>query len=212
MKHFALAQKKDVDCPVGMLNAVLYDKFYDGKVIDRVEYGNFNWYSGSGYKNGVQTYMPFPDGLVLIAKDKTYDFDIRGDSGKFYIVSESFVELANSLNCEFDGCNRIEVRGRSGETLTPKKYWVVRFKYYNFADVVDLSASAFGGEPGLIKIKKLTIKKEFSASLFRIKDLSSSNDAVFCSEQFHERVVQLRFKGVDFMDLAITNWPGFRIV
>lgn len=212
MKHYALAQKKDRGCPIGMLNAALYDRFYDRSEIDKVEYGNFNWYSGSGYKNGVQTYEPFPDGLVLISKDKLYDFDIRSDSGKFYIASESFIDLARSLGCEFDGCNKIEVRSRDGSSIAEKRYFVVRFKYCEFSDVVDQGNSAFGGEPKLIKLKKLTIRPEVSAALFRIKNLSSSNDAVFCSERFQEGAVQRGFKGVDFIDLDVAAWPGFRIV
>ena len=213
MNFFVLTQMKDSGCPIGMLDGALYDRFYDSSTLKSVDHGAFNWYAGSGYKDGVQTFAPFPDGLVLITKDRGYEFDIRAMGSNFYIVSARFVEAVDAANARFESCKPIDVRDRQGNEATATKYYAARFVYRDRTEVLDESQSSLFGEDGILKIRRLMIRQDVSEPAFRIKDLYPSYDGVFCSDAFRQAADRLGgLRGTGFEDLETAAWPGFRIV
>ena len=213
MKFFVLTQQKAPGGPVGMLDGALYDRFYDSSKLKSVDHGAFNWYAGSGYKDGVQTFAPFPDGLVFITKDRGYDFDIRAVGSNFYIVSARFVEAADVANVRFESRKPIDVRDRKGNEATATKYYAARFVYRDRTEVIDEPQSSLFGEDGILKIRRLTIRQDVSESAFRIKDLYPSYDGVFCSDAFRQSADRIGgLRGTGFEDLETAAWPGFRIV
>lgn len=213
MKFFVLTQKKAPGCPLGMLDGALYDRFYDSSKLKSVDHGAFNWYAGSGYKDGVQTFAPFPDGLVWITKERGYEFDIRAMGSNFYIVSARFVEVAEAANVSFESHKPIEVRDRQGGEATQTKYYAARFVYRDRSEVLDESQSSLFGEDGVLKIRRLTIRQDVSEPAFRIKDLFPSYDGVFCSDAFRQHADRLGgLRGTGFEPLDAAVWPGFRIV
>jgi hypothetical protein len=213
MRYFVLTQKKDSGCPVGMLDGALYDRFYESAMIDFVDHGALNWYSGSGYKNGVQIFEPFPEGMVLITKDHGYEFDIRAMGSNFHIISEKFVAVAEKAKVIFESCKRIEVRDRQGNEVSTNEYYAARFLYRDRSEVLDETQSALFGEEGILKIKHMRMNQNLSDPAFRLKDLYPSYDGIFCSEIFYQCADSLGgLRGAGFEDIEAASWPGFRII
>lgn len=212
-EFFVLTQKKAPGCPIGMLDGALYDRFYDSSTLKSVDHGAFNWYAGSGYKDGFQTFAPFPDGLVLITKDRGYEFDIRAMGSNFYIVSSTFIQVANAANVTFESCKPIKMLDRQGNEATTTKYHAARLVYRGRSEVLDEARSSLFGEDGILKIKQLRIREDVSEAAFRIKGLYPSYDGIFCSDLFRQRADHAGgLRGVGFEDLETAAWPGFRIV
>ena len=115
MEYYVLSQKEEPGCPAGFLQADLYDKFYSDT--KGVEHGFFPWYAE---KIHYKTHTPYPEGMVLISKDKFYDFDIRSVA-RFYIVSDDFMSVCSDLGVGVTDAVAIQVVSKGGEKISSKK-------------------------------------------------------------------------------------------
>ncbi|UQS17668.1 hypothetical protein [Pseudomonas sp. HS6] len=205
MNYYVLSQKKDVGCPIGILFADLFDKYYPNT--KGVEFGFFPWYAEKG-KPGPRT--PFPEGMVLISKDKHYDFDIRSVSKFFYVVSDEFLAICNKVNVNIVDSVRIEVVSEAGERISSKNYNAVLFDEMDVRKNCD-PASTFVEENGRpVRFKKLILPDEWDLDIFKYRRLVSGSDSLICSQSFKDLAIDL--KGVEFTPLETVVWSGIRRV
>ncbi|MFF7108622.1 Imm43 family immunity protein [Pseudomonas sichuanensis] len=202
MKYFVISQAEAAGAPLGFLNAALYDKYY--KDSKGVEYGYFPWYAE---RRGSEKHTPFPPGMVLISKDESYSFDIRGVAG-FYIASDNLLQVCSGLSTGVKDCASIEVVDSSGQKISEKNYNAV---YIDGLDVRDFAApeSAFIEQDGLIfRIKRLVMKKEVGLDLFRFKGLHAGSGTLICSERFADSAVDLQ--GITLQPMESIIWSQVR--
>lgn len=202
MEYYVLSQKEESGCPVGFLRADLYDKFYPNT--KGVEFGFFPWYAE---KINYKVHAPYPEGMVLISKDKFYDFDIRSIS-RFYIVSDEFLSICKVLDVEVTDNVSIQVVSTNGECISSRQYNAVLFKELDARSDTDL-ASTFIEEDGLIfRFKKLILPESFKYDLFKFKGLISGSNTLICSSAFKARATGL--KGVEFTPLENVIWSAVK--
>ncbi|MFJ7313073.1 Imm43 family immunity protein [Pseudomonas sp. NPDC098747] len=198
MEYYVLSQKEEPGCPAGLLHADLFDKFYPNT--KGVEFGFSPWYAE---KINYKVHTPYPEGMVLISKDKHYDFDIRSVA-RFYIVSDDFMAACKGLDVEVADCVAIEVVSKSGQPISSRKYNAVLFKELDARSDTD-PASTFIEEDGLIfRFKKLMLPESFKKDLFKFKGLISGSNTLICSGAFKERAAGL--KGIEFTPLENIIW------
>lgn len=203
MRFYVLSQKEEVGCQVGMLSAALYDKYYPSA--DDVEYGLFPWYAEKG-RVAIRT--PFPDGMVLISKDKNYEFDIRSISRFFYIASDEFLAVCRGLNVLIVDSARIEVFSTKGENIFSKKYNAVLFEELDPRKDTDPLSSFVEDNGRPVRFKKLILPSEWDLDLFKYKRMLSGSDTLICSERFKELSGNLN--GVAFTPLEDVVWSAVK--
>ncbi|ROM89392.1 Imm43 family immunity protein [Pseudomonas brassicacearum] len=202
MNYYVLSQKEEPGCPIGFLRADLYDKFYSNT--KGVEFGFFSWYAE---KIRYTTHTPFPGGMVLISKDKCYEFDVRSIS-RFYIVSDDFLSVCKELNVKLTDSVAIKVLSEAGEVISSKSYNAVLFQELDTRSNTD-PASTFIEEDGLIfRFKKLILPVDLKLDLFKYKGLISGSNTLICSQSFKDLAVD--FKGIEFTPLESVLWSAVR--
>lgn len=206
MKYYVLSQKEDFGCPLGMLDAALYDRFYTDPTI--VDYGFFSWYTR---KCEMKRGQVFPRDGVLFCRDDYYDFDIRGISRFFYVVSDAFLELCNELNVGILECAKIKVLSISGEEISSKKYNAVIFDELDAKKDSDPSSTFLKRESGRpFRIRKLVLPAQWDLDLFKYGRLISGSNSLICSERFME--LAREFKGINYTPLNTVLWSGIRAI
>lgn len=202
MKYYVLSQKEDSGCPRYMLDAALYDKFYSDTA--GVKYGSFPWYTR---KCEMRRGSVFPREGVLICGDDFYDFDVRGIPDFFYIVSDEFLALCNSLNVKIVDDAKIEVLSTSGMEISSKKYNAVLFEELDARKDSDPSSTFMEEKSGRpFRIKKLVLPSTLESDLFKYGRLISGSSSLICSERFKELAKD--FKGIDYTPLDTVLWSG----
>ncbi|MHC3822394.1 Imm43 family immunity protein [Pseudomonas sp. G3-19] len=202
MEFYVLSQKEEPGCPTGFLQADLYDKFYSDT--KDVEHGFFSWYAE---KIHYKTHTPYPEGMVLISKDKFYDFDIRSVA-RFYIVSDDFMSICSDLDVSVTDAVAIQVVSRQGQRISTKNYNAVLFEELDARSQTD-AASTFIEEDGLIfRFKKLVLPPGFKRHLFKFKGLISGSNTLICSSEFKELASGI--KGVGFTPLENVTWSAIK--
>ncbi|WP_248741315.1 MULTISPECIES: Imm43 family immunity protein [unclassified Pseudomonas] len=203
MNFYVLSQKEEQGCPVGILRADLFDRYYS--CTRDVEFGFFPWYAERG-KPGPRT--PFPEGMVLISKDENYEFDIRSVSKFFYVVSDEFLAACNSFNVNMVDSVRIDVVSEGGKCISSKHYNAVLFDELDVRTNCD-PASTFVEEKGRpIRFKKLVLAEDWKFDLFKYRRQVSGSDSLICSQVFRDAAID--FKGIDFTPLETVVWSGIR--
>lgn len=160
----------------------------------------FPWYANQALG---RPHQKFPPGLCLIVKEETpIEFEIRGDSKFFHIVSEKLVEIMKSLNVDFDDAASIDVRDPKGMAASRKQYSVALFKRVELPEALDMNQSElFPRRRGLAvdRIKKFHFRPDFACHAFQLKAMAPGHDTVYCSEEFVRLARAADFKGVDFV-------------
>ncbi|MFJ4144704.1 Imm43 family immunity protein [Pseudomonas sp. NPDC089734] len=199
MTYYVMTDKKERGCPEGLLKAALYDKFYSD--VKKIKHGYFPWYCESK-NSGSRT--PFPNGMVLIAKEKLLEFDIRSDAQFFYIASDEFLSLCERFGLGIVDQARIDVVSQTGKSISSKKYNVVLFEELDVIANTD-KASSFSSESGLIlSIKKLVLPAGWDRDIFKYKDLAGLSGSFICSQRFKDAAVGL--KGIAYTPVEDMQW------
>jgi hypothetical protein len=179
----------------------LYDTFYDEQQAKEIEYGLFPWYSN---RSMLRPHEPFLTGMCLIVKEQLIDFDVRGNSKFFHIVSQHLVDIMRELGEPFEDVQPVDVRDPNGQAISNKKYYVARFKRYDMSDVLDLTQSELfpkrGGLP-TERVKRFRVRDGFAQHAFQIKTMAPGHDTVFCSKEFVQLALSRDLKGVDFLPM-----------
>lgn len=202
MNYYVLSQKEGPGCP-SRLDAALYDKFYAD--VTHVKHGKFPWYTR---KCEMKRGSVFPENGVLICEDDFYDFDVRGVSHFFYVVSDEFLAACNDLDVDIVDCSRVKVVSVSGAEVSSKRYNAVLFNELDPKMDSDPS-STFMEEDGLpFRIKKLVLPVPWGLDLFKYGKLISGSGSLICSERFKK--LGGEFKGVDYKPLDGLIWSGVK--
>jgi hypothetical protein len=145
--------------------------------------------------------------MVLISKDKFYDFDIRSVA-RFYIVSDDFMSVCSDLDVGVTDAVAIQVVSKGGEKISSKNYKAVLFEELDARSETD-PASTFIEEDGLIfRFKKLVLPTDFKRHLFKFKGLISGSNTLICSGEF--KALAKDIKGVSFTPLEDVIWSAIK--
>ncbi|MCR6476086.1 hypothetical protein NU688_07955 [Variovorax sp. ZS18.2.2] len=205
MKFFAMTQKKERGCPIGYLNAILYDHCPEHP--ESVQHGLvYPWYADKRNLN------EFPDGMCLVVKEKLIDFSIRSDATHQYI-QEDFLRLLERFGAPIKDFKRISVVSNAQKSeITEKRYFASIFApdfYLDESLAIDFASSVIEkDECDFIALRKLKIKNNVGRDVFGIQNLDSKHDTIICSEKFVVAAKKEGFKGVDFIDLNSAKWPS----
>jgi hypothetical protein len=211
MEYFILSRKKERGCPTGLLNSILYDRFYDRKEASKIKYGYFPWYADALKYN---VHIALPKGLVLISKDPLYDFEIRNHMGSIYYVSENFLNLLNAFNVGFSNCVPISVCNQDGKPISDKQYFAIIFNKFRITDVANLELSVLEIDNFDIirRIKKLAIRDDFAQHFFIFAKARSYYDTPLCSNDFYRAALEIDVKGINFIPLNNIKWGMVNVV
>lgn len=204
MKFYAITQKKDRGCPIGLLNAVLYDHCPEDPTA--IEHGiAYPWYSDpKGLKE-------FPEGMCLVAKEKLIDFSIRSiNSNQF--LDQYFLESLIEFNTPLKNFKKIDVVSYfDKKRIAKKQYFASQFAddfYCKLSEVADEGESSVkNGKYGLTILEKLSIRKSFDRHVFGVENLDPRISTIFCSENFMDLAKKRGAKGIDFVPVEAAKWP-----
>lgn len=198
MNYYMLSCKKEPACPVGKLDAVLYDKAYGNW--SGIEYGYFPWYSNSVRR---QPHEKLPAGLVLVGQSKKYLFGVRRLIRDLYVLSDNFKKACELTNVNFIDVEAVDFRVSAGAHANPVSYCVGMFESYSSERALDASSIVERDEFNkIISFSRLVISDNVSSPLFKIQGLRPKIDTLFCSEEFKIRCVELNVRGIDFLPLS----------
>ncbi|MBC3476007.1 MULTISPECIES: hypothetical protein [Pseudomonas] len=197
MKYYMLSRKKEPACPMGMLDATLYDKVYDDW--GSVAHGYFPWYANAGRPN---LHEKLPSGLILVGRSKKYLFGARQLIRDLYVFSSNFVSACRQANASFFDFEPVDFKVSNGSEVNPLGYYVGVFESYAIEEVVDPQSVLQVDEFDQVEsFSKLVIREGFSAALFRIKDFNPEVSTLFCNEIFMQKAMDNHVQGIEFLSL-----------
>ncbi|SMC29052.1 hypothetical protein SAMN02745857_03573 [Andreprevotia lacus DSM 23236] len=208
MNYYALEQREDRGCPLGMLQGELHPRFFlDAK---KFSYGTYPWYANPYGRFG--EVEKFPEGLCFITSDKLYNFAVRSDSFAYHLISEDFLACIQRAGGSLLDFQRVDVKSRVGKDIAERQYFAAKFPRHDVSIAEDSDLSQFLVKAGSStkRIKKLAISPKFSDTIFCIKGIDPANDTIFCSEDFYLLAKDMDFKGVEFIRLEDVVWPTLR--
>lgn len=204
MNHYLLLQKNEPGCPIGSFQGVLLDKYRQGAF--NTDYGKQPWYAKPGSE-------PFPKGLCLVTREKSFGFDIRSNSNFFYVASERFIRACEKYANPFEDLQPITVCSPSGQPVSETPYWVCRFKAFPIDEVADMHLSEIQKEDNFFqRPKKLTLKIDLPQDIFKVMRLPHEINFLFCSQRFFEAAKQQSFRGIEFINMKSYKWPPKRSI
>jgi hypothetical protein len=192
-----LSQKKDVGCPVGKLNAALYDRFYDDA--KSMDHGTFPWYANTALG---RPHEKLPEGLVLIAGVKKIEFSVRQLYDRLYVASEAFVEVCRELGVKVLDCVKVDVVSSLNKSIVSSQYYVVVLEVADYDALVMSASEVSEGVRGWINgFDRLDIQGR-APDLFKLDRPHPRIATLFCSAEFRRRLDGKGLKGVEFLSLS----------
>lgn len=205
MHFFAITQRKERGCPIGLLNAVLYDHCPENPAA--IEHGTaYPWYFDP------RRLEKYPEGMCLVAKEKSMDFSIRSISSN-QILDQNFLELLIEFKAPLKDVKAIDVVSHaSKQSIVQKKYFVSQFSaefYFKLSDVANEAGSSVKvGNLGFRVLERLSIRASFDRHVFAIEGLDPRIGTIVCSEEFHAAAKKKGVKGIDFVGIESAKWPN----
>lgn len=201
--HYALSQEKSSGCPVGKLNAALYDKLYEHP--EKVKHGFFPWYEENNFR---QPKHRLPEGIVLIGKDPDYRFGIRNIFKSIYAIDEKFLKTCQEAKVDFHDIQPMATVDRNGTSISKTAYYAVVFKCIE--DITEIT-----GE-NLIKndllhiesFRSINFSEKITDNLFRFSKLSPPVSTLFCTDSFMRLALINEVEGIRFLP---TSSPSSKI-
>jgi hypothetical protein len=205
MKFYVLTQKQETGCPLGMLNGVLVDGF--DPEAHKKDYGLQPWYA-----NPVRglPHEPFPDTLCFVTKDPKYSFAIRSRIPFFYIASDALIDACRRLRVDIEDASRIDIRSRQNKAVSNLDYWVCTFKPTELERVADQGSVLEKSGAVHTRIRRLRVRQDFADDLFRMAGVPADIDTLICSERFRDLATREGFKGIEYTDVDVFDWPPAR--
>lgn len=190
---YTLALKSEKGCPV-FIDGILKESFYPGIYNESM---SGTWY----YAEPGEQLASLPENLVLITKDKDYNFDFRtGLDGHF--VSEHFLKVLKELKISNWEFSSLDIVNPKGEKATQKKYYYMRqvMQEQKKQNVIDTERSKINfRKNGEIKnITSLAIKETVALDIFEIFEISLLG-YIFISSRAAKKFEQENFKGFEIV-------------
>ena len=190
---YTLAIKTEKSCPV-FIDGVLSESFYPG-VYDEGMSGS--WY----YSEPGEPLALLPEKLLLITKDKGYDFDFR-TAFEGHIVSEQFLSIFKTLKTGEWETAEISIVNPKGESVPAKKYYFIRqvMSEQETPAVIDFDKSNINyRKSGEIKnVIALAIKDDVKLDFFSIFEISLLG-YTFVSSDAAEAFLKYEMKGFELV-------------
>lgn len=165
--HFTFAFKQDKNCPV-FIDGVIHNSFYSGAYDDGM---HEDWY----YAEPGTSLAPLPQSLVLVTKDKPYEFDFRSGF-KGHIVSGKFLAIFNTLKTANWEIAELDIVTPKGISISQSKYFFMRQRHSDKTaeDVIDkISSKIEYRKTGEIKhISTLVINSVSDLDIFSINEIT----------------------------------------
>ncbi|RRV03875.1 hypothetical protein EGJ27_23545 [Pseudomonas sp. v388] len=192
--HYTLAMKKEKYCPSfidGVLNEVFYAGIYDEGMGE-------SWY----YVEPGETLASLPAKLILVTKDKKYDFDFRSAFGG-HIISEHFFSIFETLSKGNWEIAKLDIVTPKGEKSGASNYYFIRQRaeHRESIEIIDRSNSNIDyRKTGEIKhIASLAVKPDVDKDVFSIRDTSLLG-YIFFSAYAAEMLQKIELKGFEIVD------------
>ncbi|NVZ63204.1 hypothetical protein HX867_14020 [Pseudomonas gingeri] len=192
--YYTLAYKKDKNCPT-FIDGVIQESFHPGAYDDPMEE---TWHDAGPD----ETLAQLPEKLVLITKDKRYDFDFC-TAFEGHIVSEPFLAAFKSLKSTRWEIAELDIVNPKGVSVAQRPYFFMRQRREDRAplDVIDLAQSSINfRKTGEIKnIVSLAIKEDTALDIFSIDEISLLG-FVFLSPHAADVLKGLGLAGIEIVD------------
>lgn len=189
--YYTLAFKKDKNCPT-FIDGVIHESFHPGAYDDPMD---ADWHDAGPD----EILASLPDMLVLITKDKRYDFDFC-TAFEGHIVSERFLETLKSLKIGRWEMSSLDIVNPKGISVAQQKYHFIRQRKEDRMppEVIDPVQSDINfRKSGEIKnINKLIINKTLDIDFFSIDEISLMG-FVFLSPQAADALNKLALVGAE---------------
>ena len=203
MKFYVIAQKKERGCPMGLLNAVLYDHCPEDP--SSIEHGlAYPWYSDP------HELRQYPEEMCLVTKEKLIDFSIRSISLTQFL-DRGFLDSLLDFKASLKDFKAIDVMShKTKERIVDKEYFASMFAEDFFlepSEVVDEKLSSIvSASFGLRAIKKISLKGSVDRHVFAINGIDARQSTIFCSEEFVQKARERKTKGIEFVPLDAAKW------
>ncbi|CAB3774220.1 MULTISPECIES: Imm43 family immunity protein [Burkholderia] len=208
MKYYVLLERKERGCPVGSMQGIIYDEFVED--VEALEYWVKPWYNQFDDREII-----FPGEMFLISRDKLILYDVRsgGAGSKFNLVSLEFLRVLVDFDVHLREMQPLHVVDRHGVCISKREYRIISFArdVYESAEGVVKESSIlmpdeFGGQ---FSIESISIKAGVNRDLFKIKNIYSGQDPIFCSERFVDEVkVRQVDAGIEFRRIEEIDWAS----
>jgi hypothetical protein len=179
MDYFAIFEKKGRCAPLSLCEGILHSELNRKSPFEPLKSDSGEW------RNAMNKRVELPNMLWFVTEDKCYTFDIRWDSGGFFI-SELMLNLFQKYKTIDYVKTKITILNKKLESVTDKNYYYVKF--YNYTDVIDYSKSKieFRKQGDLKKPWELILNTEISYDVFMI-DITFFYNRLFCNNNFKKK-------------------------
>ncbi|NWB96078.1 hypothetical protein HX882_09275 [Pseudomonas gingeri] len=191
---YTLAFKKDKNCPT-FIDGVIHESFSPGAYDDAMD---ADWHDAGPDEE----LAPLPGKLVLITKDKCYDFDFC-TAFEGHIVSERFLKVFQNFKTSRWEVAELGIVNPKGISVAQRKYFFMRQQRAEkeAADVIDQTRSKinFRANGEIKNIVSLAIKENVSVDFFSIDEIILLG-FVFLSSYAAAALKELNLVGAEVFD------------
>lgn len=191
---YTLAFKKDKNCPT-FIDGVIHESYSPGAYDDAMD---ADWHDAGPD----EALAPLPKKLVLMTKDKRYDFDFC-TAFEGHIVSERFLKAFQPLKTSRWEIAELEIVNPKGVSVAQRQYFFMRQQRIDKepVDVIDqtLSKINFRASGEIKNIISLTIKENISTDFFSIDEITLLG-FVFLSPHAATALKELNLVGAEVVD------------
>ena len=191
---YTLAFKKDKNCP-SLIDGVIHESFSPGAYDDAMD---ADWHDAGPD----EALAPLPKKLVLITKDKGYDFDFC-TAFEGHIVSERFLKALQTLKTPQWEIAELEIVNPKGVSVAQRQYFFMRQQRIDKepVGVIDQTQSKinFRASGEIKNIISLAFKENISTDFFTIDEITLLG-FVFLSAHATTALKELNLAGAEMVD------------
>jgi hypothetical protein len=189
---YVIVNKMEKGSPLNLSEGILHTELKKDKPFEPLITDSGEWRK---YKNNI---TQLPSELWFITKDKYYNFDMRWDSGGFFISNEmlNLLKRHNTIDYVY---TKLNILNKKLEPVSSKEYYYMKFN--NYSDIIDYEKSKIDyDKKGIVKkIWRLSIKG-INENVFMINNWSLYNK-LFCDEMFKNEAEKNKIIGIEFAPL-----------
>ncbi|TNH13575.1 hypothetical protein FHQ23_11845 [Testudinibacter sp. TR-2022] len=192
-KYFAIFEKEEKKAPISLQEGILHSELNIKKPFEPLPTDSGDW------RYEINKEVELPSTLWFITRDKEYSFDLRFDSGGFFI-SKEMLELLNRFKVPDFVFTKLIILNKKLESASTKEYFYLKF--FNNKDVIDYSKSKidFDKKGVLKKSWELQINSSLVDSDVFMIDNWFYHNRLFCNEEFKAACIDNQIYGIQFID------------
>lgn len=190
--YFGIFEKAGKYAPIGLSEGILHSELNPKDPFIPLNSDSGDW------RKLINSKVELPKELWFITKDKHYSFDLRHDSGGFFI-SNNLLQLFDKLNTTNFTSTKLHILNKQLQSVSDKQYQYVKF--YGYEDMIDYENSKIDFDKNGVVKKIWTLKlkdSEIKNDIFMINSWIF-NRRLFCSDKFKEVALQYGVEGLQFI-------------